>query len=138
MAAAAVLNIVDPAMTGIGGDMFCLYYDASANAVRALNGSGRSPAGATLEDLCRVLEVGDPKTAQIPAKSIHAITIPGAAGGWVDTVESFGSKKLSLFDILSPAIEMAEEGVPISKVASYFVGKNRVLPKCRTLITFKT
>jgi gamma-glutamyltranspeptidase/glutathione hydrolase len=116
-----VLNLVDPAMTGIGGDMFCLHYEARTSKVHALNGSGRSPAGATLEDLIRKLEVTDPKTGQIPSQSVHAITVPGAAKGWVDTVKRFGSGRLSLYQILEPAIKMAEDGVPISKIAAHSV-----------------
>lgn len=111
-------------MTGIGGDSFCLFHEARTRKVYALNGSGRSPAGATLDDVSRALNVKDPKLDQIPAQSVHSITIPGAARGWIDTVERFGSGKVSLQQILDPAIEMAEEGVPISKVAAYFV-RNR-------------
>lgn len=57
----------------------------------------------------------------IPARSVHSVTTPGAAAGWVDTVEKFGSGALSLEQILTPAVELGEEGFPVSELASFFV-----------------
>jgi gamma-glutamyltranspeptidase/glutathione hydrolase len=50
------------------------------------------------------------------------VTVPGAAAGWVDTVEKFGSGNLTLEQILTPAIELAEEGFPVSEFSAAFVG----------------
>ena len=52
--------------------------------------------------------------------SVHAVTVPGAAAGWVDAVERFGSGKLSLEQILAPAIDFGEQGVPVSELSSYY------------------
>ena len=38
------------------------------------------------------------------------MTVPGAAAAWVDTVEKFGSGKITLNEVLAPAIQLAEEG----------------------------
>jgi gamma-glutamyltranspeptidase/glutathione hydrolase len=122
VAAAAVLNVVDPSMTGIGGDVFCLFYDARTSRVRSLNGSGRSPANATLEAVSKVLGAADPKKAIIPRSSIHAVTVPGAAAAWVDTLEHFGSGETTLKNVLSPAIELAENGFPVSQFSAEMVG----------------
>lgn len=122
MAAAAVLNLVDPSMTGIGGDAFCLFYDGSTKQVRALNGSGRSPRKATVDDICRDLGITDRIYGAIPNTSIYSVTVPGAAAAWLDMVERFGSGKLSNAQVLAPAIQLAEEGFPVSEISSYYVG----------------
>lgn len=119
---AAGMNLTEPCSTGIGGDMFCLYYDAKTKKVSALNGSGRAPGKCTLDVVRKDLGIAEGKTGKIPMTSVHAVTVPGAPAGWVDTVERFGSGKLSLEQILTPAIEMGEKGYPISELTSYYVG----------------
>ncbi|MEM7074312.1 MAG: gamma-glutamyltransferase family protein [Pseudomonadota bacterium] len=105
IAGAVVLGMCEPHMTGIGGDCFVLYA-RPGEPVRALNGSGRAPAGAsaaTLRD--RGLDV-------IPPYSAHAVTIPGAVDAFCHLSETVG--KLGLDAVLAPAIRYAEEGVPIA------------------------
>lgn len=121
IAAAAVLNLVDPSMTGIGGDAFCLFYDAKTKQVHALNGSGRSPSGATVDDICKDLDITDRIYGTIPATSILSVTVPGAAAAWLDIIEKFGSGKLSTSRVLTPAIQLAEDGFPVSEISSYYV-----------------
>ncbi|KAI2845322.1 hypothetical protein CBS147323_5952 [Aspergillus niger] len=120
VAVAAALNITEPSSTGIGGDMFCLFYDAKTKKVHSLNGSGRYPANATLEKVRKDLNLGPDDSGKIPMTSVLAVSTPGAAAGWVDTVEKFGSGNLSLEQILRPAIELGEEGFPVSELASFF------------------
>ncbi|KAI5307165.1 hypothetical protein KEM56_003581, partial [Ascosphaera pollenicola] len=119
VAVAAALNMTEPCSTGIGGDMFCLFYDAKTKQVHALNGSGRSPKNISLEQIRSDLGLGpDDTTSGIPMSSAHAVTVPGAAAGWVDTVAKFGSGILSLEQILQPAIELGEEGFPVSELTA--------------------
>ena len=113
--------MTEPASTGIGGDMFCLYWDAKAKTVRALNGSGRSPKNATLEQIRKDLELQPGEAGVLPMLSALSVTVPGAAAGWYDTVEKFGSGKLSLEQILMPAIELGENGFPVSELSAAFV-----------------
>lgn len=114
--------MTEPGSTGIGGDMFCLFYDAKSKKVHSLNGSGRYPANATLEKIRNDLNIGaDEKKKSIPLTSVLSVTTPGAAAGWVDTVERFGSGKLSLEQILMPAIELGEQGFAVSELSAYFV-----------------
>ncbi|KAI9367862.1 nucleophile aminohydrolase [Aspergillus egyptiacus] len=120
VAVAAALNVTEPSSTGIGGDMFCLFYDAKTKKIHSLNGSGRYPANATLDKVRADLKAGPDDVGGIPVHSVLAVTTPGAAAGWVDTVEKFGSGRLSLEQILQPAIELAEQGFPVSELSSYF------------------
>ncbi|KAL3963091.1 hypothetical protein ACCO45_000095 [Purpureocillium lilacinum] len=128
VAVAAGLNMTEPCSTGIGGDMFILYWDAATKKVSAMNGSGRSGANCTLERIRADLGADSPSSnlTEIPMKSVHAVTVPGAAAGWVDTVERFGSGKVSLEQVLSPAIALGEKGFPVSEVAAYYNCKRRL------------
>lgn len=101
--------------------MFCLFYEAKAKKIHALNGSGRYPQNGTLEKVRRDLKIPSGGEGSIPMTSVLAVTVPGAAAGWVDTVEKFGSGKLSLEQILKSAVELAEEGFPVSELSSYYV-----------------
>lgn len=121
VAVAAALNMTEPSSTGIGGDMFCLFYNAETKKVHALNGSGRTSVNTTLERTRQDLGLKPGQSGSIPMTSVHSITTPGAAAGWVDTVERFGSGRVSLEQILAPAIELGERGFPVSELASTFV-----------------
>ena len=121
MAAAAAINVTEPGSTGFGGDLFFLYYDAKTKKVSALNGSGRSSQDVTLDKIREDLKIKEGEQGQIPLKSVYAVTVPGAAAGWVDTVERFGSGKVSMEDVLAPAIELADKGFPVSELSATFV-----------------
>lgn len=109
---AAALNITEPCNCGIGGDIFVLYWNEKEKTLKGLNGSGRSPAALTL-DKARELGING---KEIPLGSPHAVTVPGAPAGFVDTVENFGSGKVSLKDVLHPAIRLGEGGFPVSEL----------------------
>jgi gamma-glutamyltranspeptidase/glutathione hydrolase len=112
VAAAAALNVTEPTSTGIGGDMFALFFEAQTRHVTALNGSGRAPAALTLERLQK--EGFD----ELPAYHPYTITVPGACAGWFDLIEQHGSLKME--SILAPAIKLAEDGFPVAPLTSYF------------------
>jgi len=107
VATAAVLNVVEPISTGIGGDCFSLYYDARSRKVTALNGSGRAPAGASIEALLRA------GYKKMPLFTGHAVSVPGTVAGWSDLLEKHG--RMSLAEVLKPAIRTAEEGYPVTE-----------------------
>ncbi len=104
LAAAAALNVVEPASTGIGGDAFALVYWAKDRRVYALNGSGRAPYKATREYFA------SRGLSTVPARGILSVTVPGAAAAWHDLSVRFG--KLGFDRILQPAIHYCEEGYP--------------------------
>ncbi|GLB44913.1 putative gamma-glutamyltranspeptidase [Lyophyllum shimeji] len=114
VAVSAALNVTEPSMCGIGGDAFCLFYDAATKTVKSLNGSGRSPKKLTLE---YALQQG--WEGHIPLNDVNTVTVPGAAAAWVDTIEHFGNGAVTVKDVLEPAIRLAEEGVPVSEIHSH-------------------
>lgn len=122
VAVAAALNVTEPTSTGIGGDMFALFYDARTAQVSALNGSGRAPAGLTRERLRT-----DGFSSALPPYHPHTVTVPGACAGWCDLIERHGT--LSLDVILAPVISLAEGGFPVAPLTAHFwqAGANRQL-----------
>jgi len=118
IATAAALNVTEPTSTGLGGDCFALYYEAASSRVTALNGSGRAPAGLTLERLRHEGFYRSPSNAGLPPYHPYTVTVPGAAAGWCDLVERFG--RLSLDKVLAPAIRLAQEGFPAAPLTAYF------------------
>jgi len=113
VATAAALNVTEPTSTGIGGDCFALFYDAQTGHISALNGSGRAPAGLTLDRLA-----AEGFAHELPPYHAHTVTVPGACAGWCDLVERHG--RLPLARILAPAIRLAEEGFPVAPLTAYF------------------
>lgn len=112
VAVAAALNVTEPTSTGIGGDLFVLYFDAKTKQVKSLNGSGRAPKNLKLEDMQAK------GYYQIPASDVNSATVPGAAAGWLDTLEMFGSHKVTPLQVLQPAIDLAENGYPVHPISA--------------------
>ena len=112
--AAAVLGLMEPMSTGLGGDCFCLFYKAGTEAgsgeVLALNGSGRSPSALTLA----AAEAATAEGGGWDRRGAHAVTAPGTAQGWADALERFG--RMDLGSALAPAIGLAEGGSPVTPV----------------------
>ncbi len=108
IATAAMLNVVEPISTGIGGDCFALYWDARTKTITALNGSGRAAAAASIDALCKL------GYTKMPGYTGHAVSIPGTVAGWSDLLERHG--RMQLADVLKAAIWTAENGYPVSEI----------------------
>ena len=108
VACAAALNVTEPMSTGLGGDCFALFYDGKKKAVFGLNGSGRAPMSLTLDKI----RADGIEGKNLPSSSAHAITVPGACAGWIDTIEKFGT--MSMAQVLEPAIGLALNGHPVA------------------------
>jgi gamma-glutamyltranspeptidase/glutathione hydrolase len=117
--AAAVLSVVEPMMTGIGGDMFALIWLAKEGRLVALNASGRAGAGMTREELLRRGRDDVPRGPE-------AITVPGALSGWQTLLDRYGT--VSLAQALEPAIGYAEHGFVVTPViAGDWASQERIL-----------
>ncbi|KAB7706521.1 gamma-glutamyltransferase [Bacillus aerolatus] len=108
IAAAAVLTVVEPMQTGLGGDMFALIYNQKNKRVEALNGSGRAPFKSSRD---YYLSQGYTK---VPETGILSITTPGTVDGWAEVLEKHGT--MTFAEVLQPAIEYAEKGFPVSEI----------------------
>jgi gamma-glutamyltranspeptidase/glutathione hydrolase len=106
--AAAVLNVTEPMMTGIGGDMFAIVWVAKEQRLVGLNSSGRSGSKATREELVKR------GRTEMPQAGVEAVTVPGALAGWAELLAKHGT--ISLAEALAPAIEIAEDGFPVTPV----------------------
>jgi gamma-glutamyltranspeptidase/glutathione hydrolase len=136
-------NAFDAAVaTALGGDVFALYRTADGD-VGAMRACGGAPADATIENVRTALAETDDTSAyypedrgyavdgaaeaEMPFYGPHAVTVPGTARGWEATIAELG--RLSLADVLEPAIRYAIDGYPVSEViASYWESASRGLP----------
>ena len=109
IAMAAMLNVTEPMMTGVGGDAFMLVYWSKTKELKGLNASGRAPGALSLDYFAKRQTKQMP--TQMPEFGMESITVPGAFDGWVTLLEKYGTMKLS--DLLSPAIDCAENGFPV-------------------------
>lgn len=107
VAVAAMLNVVEPFSTGIGGDCFVLYWEASSQSVYGLNGSGPAAVKANLQELIEA------KHEQFPLFTGQAVTVPGTVRTWSALLERFGNKTLA--KTLEPAIRTAYEGYAVTE-----------------------
>lgn len=111
IAANAVLGTTEPMMNGVGGDLLAIIWNAKEKKLYGLNSAGWSPKGLSTEVLKGKGIAGKPT-----AHSIHLVTVPGAVAGWEALRQKFG--KLPMSELLAPAIEFADKGVPIQEKSS--------------------
>jgi gamma-glutamyltranspeptidase/glutathione hydrolase len=103
VAMAAMVNVTEPMMNGLGGDTFMLVH--RDGQFFGLNGSGRSGSGMTLDAVRR--DHGD----AMPKAGAATVSVPGALDGYLALHERFGS--MDLADLVEPAAHYAAEGYPV-------------------------
>ena len=108
--AAVVLNVVEPMMTGIGGDMFAIVWSAKDHKLYGLNASGRAGSLMTREAL---LARGH---RTMPVESVEDVTVPGALSGWDALLHRFGT--ITLAQAVASAVGYAENGFPVTPIIS--------------------
>jgi gamma-glutamyltranspeptidase/glutathione hydrolase len=111
----AVLAVTQPNNCGLGGDLFCLYWEAATRRVHVLNGAGRSGARATLDEL------GRRGAASLPVLGPPTVSVPGCVRGWAMLLERFGTRPLG--SLLEPAIHYAERGFHLSSIVSQAIAE---------------
>jgi gamma-glutamyltranspeptidase / glutathione hydrolase len=106
--AATVLNVVEPHMTGIGGDVFTLSWNAREGELEGMRSIGRAGSLASRDTLiARGRE-------RMPGSGAESVTVPGSLAGWAALLERHGT--LTLAEALAPAIRLAEEGFPVTPI----------------------
>jgi len=115
IAANAVLGVVEPTGAGIGGDLFAIIWSADKMKLYGLNASGRSPRSLKRNYF---LENG---YDYIPLYGPLPVSVPGCVDGWYEMHDMFG--RISMKDILQPAINYAREGFPVTELVAYYLGK---------------
>ena len=113
IAANAAIGLMEPTGNGIGGDLFAIIWVEKDKKLYGLNASGRSPKNLTLDYF------KENNMTQIPAYGPLPVSVPGCVDGWFEMHKRFG--KISMEDILNPAIYYAENGFPVTELVSYYM-----------------
>ena len=121
IAANAVLGVVEPTGSGIGGDLFAIIWSADKGKLYGLNASGRSPRSLKLEYF------KENNIEKIPSYGPLPVSVPGCVDGWFEIHDMFG--QLPMKDILQPAINYARDGFPVTEVIAYYIQRNADLLK---------
>ena len=108
IASNAVLQVVEPSMNGMGGDLFVLYREAKTGKLTGLNASGWAPKRLTPKFL---KEHG---IESMPQLGIHSVTVPGCVDGWEKLHKKFG--RLPWAELFRPAIYYATNGFPLTEI----------------------
>jgi gamma-glutamyltranspeptidase/glutathione hydrolase len=111
IAANAMLGLVEPTGNGVGGDLFAIVWDEKTKKLYGLNGSGKSPQGMSLDFL------KSNGYQKIPSYGALSVSVPGCVDAWYTLHGRFG--KIPIAELLSPAIQYANNGFPVSEVVAF-------------------
>ncbi|MEC9446112.1 MAG: gamma-glutamyltransferase, partial [Chloroflexota bacterium] len=116
IATAAALNVVEPNMSGVGGDGYIMIYDKARNKIDICNATGAAPYAT---DLAWYQANG------IPQKGIMSFSVPGLVDGWMAAHERYGTQNLS--DLFSSAIDLADNGFPVTHILSRVIASDPLI-----------
>ena len=126
VAVAAAVSVVEPGMSGIGGDGFIMLYHRARNELNVVNATGAAPGAATR----------DRYPDGIPMKGMLSMSVPGLLRGWVEAHRRYGA--LSLAQVLEPAIDLADNGFPVTHTLAASIAADTLLcefPTSRAVFT---
>lgn len=116
IAANAAIGLMEPTGNGIGGDLFAIVWDSKTQKLYGLNGSGRSPKNFSYAQMKQALDkLGVDK---IPSHGALPVSVPGTIDAWFELHKKFG--QLPMKKVLTPAIDYAQNGFPVSDVIAYY------------------
>lgn len=116
IAANAALGLMEPTGSGVGGDLFAIVWDAKTGKLYGLNASGRSPKSLSLDYFKQQ------NLKKIPSFGPLPVSVPGCVDGWFELHNRFG--KLTMDQLLSPAIGYAENGFPVTELVAYYLSRS--------------
>jgi gamma-glutamyltranspeptidase / glutathione hydrolase len=117
LAAAGVLGVVQPMMSGLGGDTFLVVWRASEARAYALNGSGIAPYAATPEWFT------SRGHRHMPLRGMLSVSVPGAVDAMTTALARWGSGRFSLSQLLEPAIDYATHGFPVARRVAAWIAE---------------
>jgi gamma-glutamyltranspeptidase/glutathione hydrolase len=120
VAANAVLGLVEPTSSGLGGDCYALLWDPKAGDVVGLAGSGRSPKSLSLETVR-----ARAKRGVIPPLGAISVSTPGALDAWWTLHQRYG--RLKWAELFEPAIHYCENGAPVPQIIGFYIKRNMAI-----------
>jgi gamma-glutamyltranspeptidase/glutathione hydrolase len=120
VAANAVLGLVEPTSSGLGGDSYALLWDPKTHEVMGLAGSGRSPKSLSLETVR-----ARAKRGVIPPLGAISVSTPGALDAWWTLHQRYG--KLTWAELFAPAIHYCENGAPVPQIIGFYIKRNMAI-----------
>jgi gamma-glutamyltranspeptidase/glutathione hydrolase len=120
----AMLGLVEPQSSGVGGGAFLMYYDASTGVVSAIDGRERAPAGATPDMFLD--EHGKPFPFVEAVRSGRSTGVPGAIAMLSAAHARLGARPWK--ELFQPAIHAANQGFKVPQRLANFLGEGSPFP----------
>jgi len=114
IAANAMIGLVEPTGSGIGGDLMAIVWDPITKQVYGLNAGGRSSKSVLYAQMMGNLKNNSKTFPYFPPYGPYPVVVPGCVDGWFQLQSRFGTKNMS--ELLNPAIQAARNGFPLTQI----------------------